>query len=115
MKLRAFILFLFYSNFIFIFTFVFILSFRASWDPKLIPKEIIHLEQTMTMFNLVHVCLFCAQFFNPNCADGISFPAKIVIKVSFVPLKRSLIFFMCFFFFLLFNEFKLLFKNYKLD
>jgi hypothetical protein len=30
---------------------------RASWDPSLIPKEIVHLEQTMTMFSLVQVLI----------------------------------------------------------
>jgi len=55
-----------------------ILDLRASWDPSLIPKEIVHLEQTMTMFNLVQVCLFCAQFFDPEYENGIFYPRKVL-------------------------------------
>ena len=55
---------------------------RASWDPNLIPKEIAHLEQTMTMFNRVQLCLFCSQFFDPDCVDGINYPNKVSPQVQ---------------------------------
>ena len=29
------------------------------------------------MYNLVYVCLFCYQFFDPDYADGIAHPVRI--------------------------------------
>ena len=38
----------------------------------------------MSLFNLVPVCIFCSQYFDPECPDGISPPSKTQneIKVS---------------------------------
>lgn len=29
------------------------------------------------MYNLVYVCIFCAQYFDPDCPGGIAFPVRI--------------------------------------
>lgn len=58
-----------------------ILRLRRSWDPEgklgLIPKDIEMLEQSTSMFNLVHVCGFCHQYFDPDYEGGITFPNRL--------------------------------------
>jgi hypothetical protein len=53
-----------------------IITIRREWDPKLVPQEMETLEQGTSMFNLSNICSFCAQFFDPDVAGGISFPMK---------------------------------------
>lgn len=53
-----------------------ILDLRASWDPKLLPNNIGHLDNTMSMYNLFDVCVFCSQFFDPDYEGGIFSPHK---------------------------------------
>ena len=66
-----------------------------SWNPKLISKEIRLLDNTLSMYSLVSICVFCTQFFDPDSADGISYPQRdIVEKVccnsnSFMPILNS--------------------------
>ena len=54
----------------------FSLNHRRSWDPNLVPKEISALDQTISMYNLFPVCLFCAQFFDPDLPGGIAYPLR---------------------------------------
>lgn len=53
-----------------------VIDLRKSWNPKLIPKSIEMMDQTMSMFNLVRVCYFCSQFFDPDFDGGIAFPIR---------------------------------------
>ncbi len=55
---------------------------RSTWDPKLVSKEVRMLDNTISMYNLVNVCLFCAQFFDPDFPDGIAYPVKVSPEVS---------------------------------
>lgn len=47
---------------------------RRSWDRRLVPKVIELLDHTVSMYNLVHVCVFCAQYFDPDFEGGIAYP-----------------------------------------
>jgi hypothetical protein len=51
--------------------------FRSSWDDKLVSKEIRSLDNTISMYNLMDVCLFCSQYFDPDFPDGIAYPTKL--------------------------------------
>ena len=53
-----------------------VIDLRKNWDPKLIPKSIEMMDQTISMFNLVRVCNFCSQFFDPDFQGGIAFPIR---------------------------------------
>ena len=53
-----------------------VIDLRKTWDPKLIPKSIEMMDQTISMFNLVRVCHFCKQFFDPDFDGGIAFPIR---------------------------------------
>ena len=46
-------------------------------------KEIRLLDHTISMYSLVHVCLFCSQFFDPDFPDGIAYPIRVDSPVSF--------------------------------
>jgi hypothetical protein len=54
---------------------------RSSWDEKLVSKETRSLDNTISMYNLVHVCVFCSQYFDPDFPDGIAYPVKVPAKV----------------------------------
>lgn len=58
----------------FIFPFLF---HRSTWDAKLVSKEVRMLDNTISMYNLVNVCVFCAQFFDPDFPDGIAYPVRV--------------------------------------
>jgi hypothetical protein len=51
-----------------------IITLRRSWDPALIPKKMAMLEEGMGMYNLVPVCAYCCQFFDPDFEGGIAYP-----------------------------------------
>jgi len=51
-----------------------IVDLRRRWDPSLVSEKIQIIEQNMSMYNLVPVCLFCSQYFDPEVPDGISMP-----------------------------------------
>ena len=53
-----------------------VIDLRKSWDPTLIPRSIEMMDQTISMFNLVRVCYFCSQFFDPDFDGGIAFPIR---------------------------------------
>ena len=46
------------------------------------PKVIEALDQSITMYNLVNVCAFCAQYFDPDFPDGIASPQREHVDVS---------------------------------
>lgn len=62
-----------------------IVKLRTSWDPTLVSKEVRSLDNTISMYNLVYVCVFCAQFFDPDFPDGIAYPTRITTRVSASP------------------------------
>jgi hypothetical protein len=45
-------------------------------------KEIEALDQTISMYNLFNVCLFCAQFFDPDFPGGIAYPERTKPEVQ---------------------------------
>ena len=53
-----------------------VIDLRKSWDARLIPKSIEMMDQTISMFNLVRVCCFCSQYFDPDFDGGIAFPIR---------------------------------------
>lgn len=53
-----------------------VIALRRSWNPALVPKVITALDQSITMYNLVNVCAFCAQFFDPDFPGGIAYPQQ---------------------------------------
>jgi hypothetical protein len=57
-----------------------VVTLRKSWDPDgklgLVSKEILMLEQGTSMFNLLNICGFCSQFFDPEVDGGISYPVQ---------------------------------------
>lgn len=53
-----------------------VITLRRSWDPKLIPPEFEVLEQGTSMFNLVQVCDFCSQYFDPDVDGSIAYPNR---------------------------------------
>ncbi len=53
-----------------------VVKLRSSWDPKLVSKEIRSLDNTISMYNLVDICLFCSQYFDPDFPDGIAYPIR---------------------------------------
>jgi len=53
-----------------------VIDLRKSWDRRLIPKSIEMMDQTISMFNLVRVCYFCSQFFDPDFDGGIAYPVR---------------------------------------
>lgn len=55
---------------------------RASWDPNLVSKEVRQLDNTISMYNLVYVCAFCVQFFDPDFPDGIAYPTRLPSQVA---------------------------------
>jgi hypothetical protein len=60
-----------------------IIDLRKSWNYNLVKDELESFENNVSMFNLTNICLFCAQYFNPDCPDGISYPnqeKKVVSK-----------------------------------
>ncbi len=56
--------------------------FRTRWDPALVPKEVRSLDNTISMYNLVCVCAFCAQYFDPEFPDGVAFPIRVPARQS---------------------------------
>ena len=58
-----------------------VINLRRAWDPDgtlgLVSKDIETLSQGTSMFNLVHVCGFCRQYFDPDFEGGIAFPNKL--------------------------------------
>ena len=71
-----------------------VITIRRRWDPDgklgLLPKELGQLEQGTSMFNLVHVCGFCHQYFDPDFEGGIAYPNQLkkqrVVKKSSIGL-----------------------------
>jgi len=57
-----------------------VITLRKSWDKSLIPDKMELLEDGMGMYNLVPVCAYCAQFFDPDWAGGIAYPMKQVVE-----------------------------------
>ena len=55
-----------------------IIRLRREWDPSLIPKKLEMLEDGMGMYNLLAVCPFCSQFFDPDVDGGIAFPQQLI-------------------------------------
>lgn len=53
-----------------------VVALRTTWDPLLVSKEVRLLNNTISMYSLVHVCLFCSQFFDPDFPDGIAYPTR---------------------------------------
>ena len=53
-----------------------VIALRRSWNPSLVPKVIEALDQSITMYNLVNVCAFCSQFFDPDFPGGIAYPQQ---------------------------------------
>jgi len=53
-----------------------VIALRRSWNPSLVPKVIEALDQSITMYNLVNVCAFCSQYFDPDFEGGIAFPQR---------------------------------------
>jgi hypothetical protein len=51
-------------------------------DPKIVPEELKHLDNTLSMYNSVRVCLFCSQYFDPDYHDGIILPSRQLDKVG---------------------------------
>ena len=44
-------------------------------------KEVRSLDNSISMYNLVYVCVFCAQYFDPDFPDGIAYPVRVTSKV----------------------------------
>ena len=61
-----------------------IITLRRHWDPALVSKDVQMLEQGTSMFNLVTVCGFCNQLFDPDFAGGIFFPIRKSGKSTYV-------------------------------
>ncbi len=63
-----------------------ILSTRSAWNPDLISPEIRLLDNTLSMYSLVSVCVYCTQFFDPDYPEGIAYPLRDVVedKVRFI-------------------------------
>lgn len=59
-----------------------IVQLRSSWDPHLVSKEVRSLDNTISMYNLYYVCVFCSQFFDPDFPDGIAYPTRTKGKQS---------------------------------
>jgi hypothetical protein len=53
-----------------------IVTLRKEWDPALVEKFNGDLSLGMSLFNLVPVCAFCSQFFDPEYDDGVTPPSK---------------------------------------
>lgn len=53
-----------------------IVDLRRRWDPLLVSDKVQILEQNMSMYNLVPVCVFCSQYFDPEYPDGIAMPLQ---------------------------------------
>ena len=53
-----------------------IVQLRATWSSKLNSKEVSLLDNTISMYNLVRVCTYCSQFFDPDFEGGIAYPVK---------------------------------------
>ncbi len=51
-----------------------IIDLRKSWDYNLVKDELESFENNVSMFNLTNICLFCSQYFDPDCPDGVSYP-----------------------------------------
>ena len=47
---------------------------RTALDPELGNKFAAHLMQGLSPFNLVYVCGFCSQFFDPDADGGVIVP-----------------------------------------
>jgi hypothetical protein len=54
----------------------FCLCYRRSWDRNLVSKDLDLLDNTISMFNVVRVCVFCAQYFDPDFPGGIAAPQR---------------------------------------
>jgi len=64
-----------------------LINLRLRWGIKNISsagEEIDSLEQSISLYNLINVCNFCAQFFHPDSPDGISLPPS----EQYVPKKE---------------------------
>lgn len=57
---------------------------RSFWNPDLISKEVRLLDNTLSMYCLVNVCVFCTQYFDPDYPDGIAYPQRESLKVTCV-------------------------------
>jgi hypothetical protein len=51
-----------------------VIAIKRKWSPDLVPKEIELLDNTISMFNTVRVCVFCSQYFDPDIEGGINPP-----------------------------------------
>lgn len=75
-KLNLFFVVCFFFICLFACLLFFVFFNRRRWDPKLVSKELDLLDQSISMFNFVRVCAFCAQFFDPDFPDGIASPRR---------------------------------------
>ena len=56
---------------------------RTELDPELGNKFAAHLMQGLSPFNLVYVCKFCTQFFDPDMPDGVKYPERVKVALLF--------------------------------
>lgn len=56
----------------------------------MVPKEVEALDQSITMFNLVNVCVFCAQYFDPDFEGGIAAPERQPSKAPHVGILNAI-------------------------
>ena len=62
--------------------------FRRNWDPQLVEKFNGDLSLGMSLFNLVPVCVFCSQFFDPDKDCGVSAPSKSGVPVPTTTVRQ---------------------------
>ena len=65
-----------------------IVALRKRWDPHLVSEEIIKLEQNACYLNVVNVCSFCFQFFDPSVRDKVLLEAAHEVSPIFLFLLK---------------------------
>ena len=68
-----------------------IVALRSRWDPHLVPEEIVKLEQNACYLNVVYVCSFCFQFFDPTVRDKVLKEATYEVNIIDLILLRLLV------------------------
>mmetsp|Transcript_23164 Transcript_23164/g.33959 ORF Transcript_23164/g.33959 Transcript_23164/m.33959 type:complete len:1078 (-) Transcript_23164:146-3379(-) len=66
-----------------------IVTLRRGWDEKLVTKFNGDLALGMSLFNLVPVCVFCSQFFDPAFEDGVTPPSKSTVEAHVKKKKQD--------------------------
>lgn len=64
-----------------------VVTLRRSWNPNLVSDEIKLLDNTISMYNLVPVCSFCVQYFDPDFDGGIAYPNREAKEVPYMLLS----------------------------